>query len=313
MMGWLAGPSKGLLMVGRENGYLPPVLQKTNKKDIQVNILIGQGIIVSAVALLFAFIPSVSSAFWILSAMTTQIYLIMYVLMFIAVVRLRRSQPDHPRGYRVPALMALAGIGLVSSVLVFFIGLIPPSQFGAGSVIALLGYRGRRGAPRAGGAFLFLRMRKPSWKERGAGSRHSSERREGVMTVQEKMTHLGRTSPSSSAIVALMVAGVATYRTARTARRHTPRPQNSSASCSAAGLKSPDEAEAVSTVRHRWRRGGAEPRRALLRGAVRDAARQCRPAARRSSSTPISYGAPRPLLAVYAPTSSSSSRRPSTD
>ena len=169
MMGWLAGPSRGLLMVGRENGYLPPILQKTNKKDIQSNILIGQGIIVSVVALLFAFIPSVSSAFWILSAMTTQIYLIMYVLMFIAVVRLRRSQPDHPRGYRVPALMVLAGVGLVSSVLVFFIGLIPPSQFGSGNPASyaalLLGGTLFLGV---GIPLLFLWRRKPSWKQEAA-------------------------------------------------------------------------------------------------------------------------------------------------
>jgi hypothetical protein len=30
--------------------------------------------------------------------MTTQVYLIMYVLMFVAAVRLRRDQPDHRRG-----------------------------------------------------------------------------------------------------------------------------------------------------------------------------------------------------------------------
>jgi len=40
----------------------------------------------------------VSSAYWIFSAMTTQVYLIMYGLMFVAAVRLRRDQPDHPRG-----------------------------------------------------------------------------------------------------------------------------------------------------------------------------------------------------------------------
>jgi len=168
MLGWLAGPSKGLLMVGRENGYLPPVLQKTNKKGIQKNILFAQGIIVSIVALLFAFLPSVSSAFWILSAMTTQIYLIMYVLMFISVVKLRRSKPDQPRGYRVPALMVVAGVGLVSSVLVFFIGLIPPSQFGSGSPAAyaalLLGGTLFIGI---GIPFLFLWRRKPSWKVEG--------------------------------------------------------------------------------------------------------------------------------------------------
>lgn len=170
MMGWLAGPSKGLLMVGRENGFLPPVLQKTNKNDIQVNILVGQGILVSIIALLFAFIPSVSSAFWILSAMTTQIYLIMYVLMFVTVIRLRRSQPDHTRGYKVPALKTIAVVGLVSSVLVFFIGLIPPSQFGSTSPLLyglmLLGGTLIIGL---GIPLLFLWRSKPSWKVDGTG------------------------------------------------------------------------------------------------------------------------------------------------
>ncbi len=168
MMGWLAGPSKGLLMVGRDKGYLPPILQKTNKNGIQSSILIAQGIIVSITALLFAFIPSVSSSFWILSAMTTQIYLIMYVLMFIAVVRLRRSQPERARGFKVPALMVMAGVGLVSSVLVFFIGLIPPSQFGTSNpgmyALMLLGGTLILGI---GIPFLFLWRRKPSWKIEG--------------------------------------------------------------------------------------------------------------------------------------------------
>jgi amino acid transporter len=168
MMGWLAGPSKGLLMVGRENGFLPPVLQKTNKNGIQINILIGQGIIVSIVALLFAFLPSVSSAFWILSAMTTQIYLIMYVLMFVTVIRLRRSQPDHPRGYKVPALKSIALVGLISSVLVFFIGLVPPSQFGSTSPI-LYGLMLLSGTLVIGLGIplLFLWRSKPSWQLMG--------------------------------------------------------------------------------------------------------------------------------------------------
>lgn len=165
MMGWLAGPSKGLLMVGREQGYLPPVLQKTNKNGIQSGILFAQGILVSIIALLYAFIPSINSAYWILSAMTTQIYLIMYILMFIAVIRLRKVQPDHERGYRVPGLLLVAGVGLVTSVVVFLIGLVPPSQFGSGSpvsyVLLLLGGTLVIGI---GVPALFMALRKPEWK-----------------------------------------------------------------------------------------------------------------------------------------------------
>ena len=82
------------------------------------------------IGLLYAFIPNVSSVYWIFSVMTTQVYLIMYVLMFIAAVRLRRSQPDHPRGYRAPALRTWSWIGGIASVLAILIGFVPPSQFG---------------------------------------------------------------------------------------------------------------------------------------------------------------------------------------
>ena len=43
MLTWLAGPSKGLLLISREEGYLPPFLQRLNKNGVQQNILVVQG------------------------------------------------------------------------------------------------------------------------------------------------------------------------------------------------------------------------------------------------------------------------------
>ena len=43
MLTWLAGPSKGLLLISREEGYLPPFLQKLNKHGVQQNLLVVQG------------------------------------------------------------------------------------------------------------------------------------------------------------------------------------------------------------------------------------------------------------------------------
>ena len=165
MMAWLAGPSKGLLLIGRKEGYLPPFFQKVNDHGIQVNILFAQGIIVTIIALLFALIPNVSSVYWIFSVITTQVYLIMYFLMFISAMRLRRTQPDHPRGYRAPILPVLAVVGLASSVAAFLIGFVPSSQFGGGSTVLYMLIIG-------GGLlvigllipFLFLWLRKPAWK-----------------------------------------------------------------------------------------------------------------------------------------------------
>ena len=166
MLTWLAGPSKGLLLISRQEGYLPPFLQRLNKNGVQQNILVTQGVVTTFIALGYALIPSVSSAYWIFSVITTQVYLIMYLLMFVAAVRLRRTQPDHPRGYRAPIQGSLCGVGFAGCVAARLIGFIPPSQFSDGNpgVYVLIVAGGALGlgllVP-----FLFYRSRKPSWKQ----------------------------------------------------------------------------------------------------------------------------------------------------
>jgi len=171
MISWLDGPSEGLLRIGRERGFLPPYFQRVNRQGIEVRILAAQGSVITVIALLYAFIPSVSRAYWIFAAMATQVYLIMYVLMFIAAVRLRRSQPDHARGYKAPALRLLCLLGAASSVAALVIGFIPPSQFGHSNPleyaveilagILLIGI-----LP----PLLLDRLRKPEWKAADSGS-----------------------------------------------------------------------------------------------------------------------------------------------
>ena len=171
MLSWMDGPSEGLLKIGRERGFLPPYFQRVNGKGIEVRILAAQGVVITIIALLYAFIPSVSHAYWIFAAMATQVYLIMYVLMFIAAVRLRRSQPGHPRGYKVPALGLLCLIGGLSSVAALVIGFIPPSQFGHSNPVTyaaliLAGVLAIGIVP----PLLMDRLRKPGWKAASGGS-----------------------------------------------------------------------------------------------------------------------------------------------
>jgi glutamate:GABA antiporter len=168
MWTWLDGPSEGLLRIGREQGFLPPYFQRVNRKGIEVRILAAQGTVITLIAVLYAFIPGVSSAYWIFAALATQVYLIMYVLMFIAVIRLRRSQPDRARGYRAPALGLLSLVGVVSSAFAFVIGFVPPAQFGHSkplvyAVLILAGILAVGIVP----PLLMDRFRKPGWKATG--------------------------------------------------------------------------------------------------------------------------------------------------
>ena len=165
MLTWLSGPSKGLLLIARREGYLPPFFQRQNENEFPVNILVVQGGVTTVIALLYALIPSVSSAYWILSVMTTQVYLIVYLLMFVAAVNLRTRQPGTERGYRAPALKFLCVVGFLASAAAIVIGFVPPSQFENGStatyVALILGGTVLMGLVPP---WLFLRFRKPDWK-----------------------------------------------------------------------------------------------------------------------------------------------------
>jgi glutamate:GABA antiporter len=176
MLTWLAGPSKGLVLLGRREGYLPPFLQKLNPQGVPVNILVTQGILTSIIGLLYALVPSVSSAYWILSVMTTQVYLIVYVLMFITARRLRKNQPDVPRGFKAPYLTLMCVVGGLASIAAFAIGFVPPSQFASGnSLVYALVILAGTGIIGLFPAWAFLHFRKPSWKGADEGDDDDGE------------------------------------------------------------------------------------------------------------------------------------------
>ena len=130
LLDWLTGPSTGLLEIARERGYLPRYFQELNSNGVQLHILFAQGLIITLIGVLYAVVPAVSRAYWVFAALATEVYLITYVLMFIAAISLRRRQPEHPRGYRAPALLAICVVGMLASVAASVVGLLPPSQLG---------------------------------------------------------------------------------------------------------------------------------------------------------------------------------------
>lgn len=133
---WVAGPSKGLFTVGKA-GYLPPFFQKTNKIGVQRNILYVQGGVVTLLSLLFVVMPSVESFYQILSQLTVLLYLIMYMLMFIAAIVLRYKYPNLARPFKVGKskilIWIVAGVGFLGSLLAFILSFVPPSQISTGN------------------------------------------------------------------------------------------------------------------------------------------------------------------------------------
>jgi amino acid transporter len=128
---WMLGPSKGVY-AAEESGDLPPEVHYVNKRHVPVAMLIAQGILGSFFALMFLFIPSVNTSYWMLSALTTQLTVLMYLLMLAAAIRLRYTEPDTTRPYRVPGgrylgMWLVAGLGIIGSAFGLIIGFVPPA------------------------------------------------------------------------------------------------------------------------------------------------------------------------------------------
>jgi amino acid transporter len=164
---WLIGPAKGLGTAAAQ-GDLPKAWRTHNRFGSPRNVLLIQAAIASGLALLFVFMPSVNSAYWVLSAITTQILIVMYLFMFAAVIKLRRSQPDTPRAYRIPGgfvgACVVAGVALSALVFSFFIGLLPPQGIGFPIVVYLPFMLGASIVFSFGIPWLVYRFRKPSWR-----------------------------------------------------------------------------------------------------------------------------------------------------
>ncbi len=165
---WVIGPTKGLLAAAR-SGDLPPYFRSVNKRGMPIRLLIAQAIFVSLLSLVFVFMPTVSSAFWILSAIVAQLYLLMYILLFAAAIKLRYKRQHVNRPYKVPGgkpgIWIISGVGTLSSLFALIIGFFPPSQIETGNVVfyvcfLILGIIVACFAPS-----IILLFQKPSWKK----------------------------------------------------------------------------------------------------------------------------------------------------
>lgn len=136
---WILGLARGLYVTAR-HGSLPPILQKVNKHNIPVNIMIFQAIVTSVASIVFLLMNSLSSAYWILIALSAQLYLAMYFMMFLAGIKLRYKKPNVVRKYRVSegnvGMWIVACTGAVASVFAIIVGFIPPAQLHIENVVA---------------------------------------------------------------------------------------------------------------------------------------------------------------------------------
>lgn len=135
---WIIAPTKGLL-VAAEEGNLPRVFQRTNANGAPMLMLLMQAVIVTLLSALFLFMPSVNASYWLLTALAAQLYMLMYLIMFLAAIKLRLSQPQQHRAFRIPGGMAgmffVGGVGIIGVLATLAVSFIPPENIDIGSIV----------------------------------------------------------------------------------------------------------------------------------------------------------------------------------
>ncbi len=124
---WLLSPAKGLLQAA-EQGFLPPFFLMKNKHGVSSRILLAQALVVSIFCCAIHLVPNVNTYYWFLMALSTGLYMLMYGLLFLAALKLKR--PNY--GYQIPrGLRTISCLGGLSACLItIFIGFRPaPNVF----------------------------------------------------------------------------------------------------------------------------------------------------------------------------------------
>ena len=166
---WIPAPTRGLLVAGRD-GTLSKFWQKENKYAVHQRILVGQGLLVTAISTVYLFFK-VQVAFWLMNIIPTMLYIVMYFLMFGAGVRLRYSHPQVPRRYRVPwgnyGIWFLAIMGSSAGMMAIIFGFLPPRTVPAAErlsylIVVSVGFVSFTIMP-----FVIFSLRRPEWRRAG--------------------------------------------------------------------------------------------------------------------------------------------------
>ena len=163
----VTGPTTGLMAVA-QSGYLPRSLQTVNKNGVNKSLLYIEGALVSVLSCVMIVLPTVESAYQIMSQMATIIYLIMVVLIYLAFIRLRRTAPGRTRGFKVPGgktgEVIVCGVGIAGALLAMVLSFIPPAQIATGSPVVYVSIIAIGVAIFVALPLVIYARRKPSWR-----------------------------------------------------------------------------------------------------------------------------------------------------
>jgi len=135
MINWVISPAKGLLHAA-EDHFLPKFFCKLNKNDVAQNLLIIQAVLVSFMCLAFVLMPSVNGSYWLLTDLSTELYVIMYLFLFVAAISLQLKGLVFDASFKIwggtPGMLLVCGFGSLGCLATLLVGFFPPSSIDVG-------------------------------------------------------------------------------------------------------------------------------------------------------------------------------------
>jgi len=136
IINWIISPAKGLMQAA-QHGYLPKIFARENESGVSAAVLIAQAILVSIVCVAFLLMPSVNGSYWLLTDLSTELYLLMYVLMFFAAFAIKIKFHHLQPKFTVPGgrfgLYVICIFGVIGCLISLFVGFLPPDSINVGT------------------------------------------------------------------------------------------------------------------------------------------------------------------------------------
>lgn len=137
MVNWIISPAKGLLLaVG--DGFLPNWFYYKNKNNIASRILIVQALLVTLCCLVFLCFPSVNAIYWLFTALSTELYILMYLILFVAAWQLKKTRDSKKNSFIIPGgtvgYYSVCLLGVFGCLITLIVGFFPPETMNMGGV-----------------------------------------------------------------------------------------------------------------------------------------------------------------------------------
>ena len=133
---WIIAPARGL-MVAAQDHALPKIFTHVNRANAPVSILVGQVVVVGGFCLLYLYFPAVNESYWLLTVLASQLYMVMYAIMFLTCMILRWMLPIDKQAFSIPGgklgCCIVCGMGLIGVGAIFLAGFVPPPTMHFGS------------------------------------------------------------------------------------------------------------------------------------------------------------------------------------